>query len=361
MKRTTVLTFGLALVAYSAAMLAAVAPAHAYLPNDAVITYDAHVPGRGWLPRVYGGSTMGPNDPNKRITGIRVRVDRWVGPSSHPYPDARYGVCYSIKQAGRSWSAEGCNGTAVGSLSGGKLENMRVRLITPTGVAANVCYGVSMGEDRGWEENKCDGGSAPGMFESNIVNFFLYVTGAPSRGRHTRSVYDLTGSQRTLLSTKIRECVTQDVLTHHGHVNHEHGPEVFTAHRTMIQELERCLTSRGASQFVPLPYWNPGETIPSDLRSVKQIGSSNFPALERFDTWRANFDAAKPARLAPWNLFWHGNLEELGDWQFLQWHNGVHDSIGGIMANPQNSPAAVIFWPWHAYVDNIYTQWEKGP
>jgi hypothetical protein len=27
-----------------------------------------------------------------------------------------------------------------------------------------------------------------------------------------------------------------------------------------------------------------------------------------------------------------------------------------------DSPAALIFWPWHAYVDNVYQRWELcGP
>ncbi len=39
-------------------------------------------------------------------------------------------------------------------------------------------------------------------------------------------------------------------------------------------------------------------------------------------------------------------------------HNNVHDSIGGVMANPQASPAAAIFWIWHAWVDEIYWDYE---
>jgi hypothetical protein len=40
------------------------------------------------------------------------------------------------------------------------------------------------------------------------------------------------------------------------------------------------------------------------------------------------------------------------------WHGSVHTTVGGTMANADISPAAVIFWPWHAFVDNIYARWQ---
>jgi hypothetical protein len=52
---------------------------------------------------------------------------------------------------------------------------------------------------------------------------------------------------------------------------------------------------------------------------------------------------------------------ELGN-ALLPWHNGVHHTVGGSMADIRFAAATPIFWCWHAYIDNIFTDWEKiGP
>jgi hypothetical protein len=39
-------------------------------------------------------------------------------------------------------------------------------------------------------------------------------------------------------------------------------------------------------------------------------------------------------------------------------HNGVHNSIGGTMANPFNSPEDPIFWLHHSNIDRIWATWQ---
>lgn len=36
------------------------------------------------------------------------------------------------------------------------------------------------------------------------------------------------------------------------------------------------------------------------------------------------------------------------------WHDGVHGAIGGAIGPIPFAPAAVIFWCWHAFIDNLY-------
>jgi hypothetical protein len=45
----------------------------------------------------------------------------------------------------------------------------------------------------------------------------------------------------------------------------------------------------------------------------------------------------------------------------LKWHSDLHFGVGGAMKDLHTSPAALIFWPWHAYVDNVYWDWEHCP
>jgi hypothetical protein len=69
---------------------------------------------------------------------------------------------------------------------------------------------------------------------------------------------------------------------------------------------------------------------------------------------------ALPAALEPGAVCAQATLPDL--WQaMLKWHSDLHFGVGGAMKDLHTSPAALIFWPWHAYVDNVYWDWEHCP
>jgi hypothetical protein len=45
------------------------------------------------------------------------------------------------------------------------------------------------------------------------------------------------------------------------------------------------------------------------------------------------------------------------DGDLQSWHNNVHVAVGGAMQNPNVSPCAAVFWPWHGFIDDIYQDW----
>ncbi|WP_412762755.1 tyrosinase family protein [Peribacillus frigoritolerans] len=51
-------------------------------------------------------------------------------------------------------------------------------------------------------------------------------------------------------------------------------------------------------------------------------------------------------------------VEALGD-ALIRPHNDVHIAVGGVMNNVTRSPEAPIFWPWHAFIDDIWWEWER--
>jgi hypothetical protein len=331
------------------------------MPSDAVVRYTAYVPGTGWLPKKSEGYAIGPTDQTKRITAIKVTVETQSGAQY----GRGYGICYSTKQANAAWSSEVCNGSQSGTLSGGQMERFRVRLITPANVAANVCYAAWDGGTGNYMPPKCDGGAEPYFISGyKVWNFYLYTAGAANRGYHTRSIWDLTSSQRSALATRIQQCVTPQILETHRQIDsnfgHEQGLALLEMHRNLIYDLEKCLVISGAGQFVPIPYWNPGDPIPVEARAVKQTGGPTNPPLERSEVWKSDVDAAKAGRFTPWELFWHPTVEDFADWEFVLYHNAVHGAVGGTMdGNHMHvSPAAVVFWLFHAYLNNIYTQWQ---
>jgi hypothetical protein len=83
---------------------------------------------------------------------------------------------------------------------------------------------------------------------------------------------------------------------------------------------------------------------------------------------RINFSAPWPALLevslradtSTWTTITQASTPDL--WQaMLKWHSDLHFGVGGAMKDLHTSPAALIFWPWHAYVDNVYWDWSIAP
>jgi tyrosinase len=135
---------------------------------------------------------------------------------------------------------------------------------------------------------------------------------------------------------------------------------------------------------VTLPYWdwtqppsgtnfpksveqkflNPGEYYPEDCPDATQ------PCLNPLwaDKRRGNSDcqSVKPAcvqealQLTTWREFGGGDRSgQIGDFE-LQAHNFMHASyIGGLMRNTTTAAQDPIFWLFHAYIDNVWDQWQK--
>ncbi len=167
-------------------------------------------------------------------------------------------------------------------------------------------------------------------------------------------------------------------------------------HRTYLEKLEDYLLSRGKSKYVPLPKWT-GLTVPpiefskvgpdsngvdpqcgamhcADVPSINcnsPIGWNDSVFLPRIlqlptdpngndlcdlnfqpYTYSNNNNNSNPSGLS--NVI-EGNTppNTFG----TTWHNQGHINLGGVMSNFR-SPAAAIFWLWHAGVDDKWKEWE---
>ncbi|PKG42795.1 tyrosinase family protein [Psychroflexus sp. MES1-P1E] len=164
-------------------------------------------------------------------------------------------------------------------------------------------------------------------------------------------------------------------------------------HRTYLERLEDWLISQGHPEFVPLPKWT-GEVLPppefefagpngngvspfcgSSTCSDAPSGSAGCSSPNGWDTAIVSL---------PNNLtlpIISGTNNDLCDLQFnplnytanndesggsglsrqieSPWHNQGHQFMGGVMLNFK-SPAAAIFWIWHAGVDDKWKEWEQN-
>ena len=162
-------------------------------------------------------------------------------------------------------------------------------------------------------------------------------------------LWDLPPDERKALADGIAAYVDIDVVTAHRRLGHD--LLTLADHRVLLSGLEEHLSKKGLSRFVPLPWFAGDESVPDEFRRVL----FGFPALESGSGSRP-----LPPELAS------GEICALPDraalWEAMRlWHGWVHENLGGAMAEIDTSPSALIFWPWHAYVDEIFRRWETCP
>ncbi|MFA7446606.1 MAG: tyrosinase family protein [Flavobacteriaceae bacterium] len=226
-----------------------------------------------------------------------------------------------------------------------------------------------------------------------------------------QSVSSLTLAEQEELAGLILEFLETDVIGTHsaamdmGQNNtlpdelRVHQNENFLPfHRAYIAKLEDFLILKNASQYVPLPKWTPETVIPEAFWGVSPNCSNAYPDVTESEEHPpcpglVNTNA-NPSRSILADFFYPSNLPNRVDYENLcqhteqeilgvgfepymemegmpgmpanstitsilesPWHNFVHNNIGGIMMTGK-SPAAVIFWIWHAYVDDVWKEWD---
>ena len=207
-------------------------------------------------------------------------------------------------------------------------------------------------------------------------------------------VTDLTPTQRAQLNTLIKQflaegapaspTIIQDFPVIWEHMRPGNFPNIHSSstnigtdfldwHRYYIDKLEIWLYENGGADFVPLPYWDPEDPIPSEFTGSGSlvdpsvtIGSTG-PTLSSVHNGHAT-NVSSSANLSDvmvdnasdcstWtNETIFANAVEFGSSDNN--HNGVHNAVGGVMSF-HYSPSTTIFWPWHAYVDDLWLCYQK--
>lgn len=169
-----------------------------------------------------------------------------------------------------------------------------------------------------------------------------------------RFLHELSSAELSTLASMLNAFLTDPVVSSHTTINHG-GEHFFRGHREYIQNFEDYLLARGQSHLVPLPMWNSGVAMPVEMRPVRPSDSgATRPALTN-----TFYTQSRPASFFGTSLCSYSSLSALGDAASGNWHSSVHNNIGGSMANLPIASAAYIFWSWHAYVDDVWVQWQR--
>jgi len=178
-------------------------------------------------------------------------------------------------------------------------------------------------------------------------------------------IYTFSAGDRALLFTHMSNYITKTSIE--GHLcppGDKHNTSRFVVwHRAYIKGMEDYLISQNLPQFVPLPKWAPSTCIPAqflvgggvdaDCALVAACGGnpSHCNALTNSCP-----GIGLPASLSS-NLCSQMPFTSFRSTLEGGYHNGVHGAIGGVMGWYE-SPAAPIFWLWHAHVDDIWFDWQ---
>jgi len=165
------------------------------------------------------------------------------------------------------------------------------------------------------------------------------------------SIQSLSSNQRTRLASAIIAFITQPILTEHANAHDWHHPAngelFFIRHHDYLNKLESYLSANGLGEFVPLPYWNPGTSIPTEFLVTDPLVTQA--------SMNANPNQPVPSSFN--DLCSFPNASTLAE-QLEVYHNGVHTVVGGAMGSLSAAPGAPIFWLWHGFLDDMYHTYE---
>lgn len=221
----------------------------------------------------------------------------------------------------------------------------------------------------------------------NVLNTYSQ-TEIPAERRDL--VNSLTPAERLTLRNAIiaylqNTTIITAIADHDAHFDDVHGANSFLSwHRTYIQGLETYLAANGFPQFVPLPKWNPSTNIPSEFWGTGSVAfpaqytppSNNNPGATGAETgnWDRQINSGPELRrfcgggscpdAAGANSDPDGDGDEFTDFRACleDFHDDVHGIVGTETTTPTTfstefSPAVALFWPWHAWIDDVYEQY----
>ncbi|WP_437502239.1 tyrosinase family protein [Sorangium sp. So ce1099] len=148
--------------------------------------------------------------------------------------------------------------------------------------------------------------------------------------------------------------IDASVLAEHANGHDWHHPSngelFFSRHRDYIAKLEAFLAASGQGAFVPLPKWDPHLSIPTEFLAVKPLPGVPLTPLNSAPNQPPPANVLSPAAFGTVSAYARA---------VEPWHDIVHGAIGGAMSSVSAAPAALIFWCWHAYLDDLYWDWQR--
>lgn len=176
---------------------------------------------------------------------------------------------------------------------------------------------------------------------------------------------DFLPDDRRLLAELILARVDDRVIDDHMH-QVDHIGNLFTDHRSYLYDLEKKLIRDGFARFVPLPMWEPLDNIPFRWEEVKRHrGRAQLP-LAPYNAVPVGLRPQLPDEMRPERMcaesFATANTLALAfgksAWSSpSSYHFNAHAALGGPFFQMSTAAAALMFWPFHALLVDVYDRW----
>lgn len=188
---------------------------------------------------------------------------------------------------------------------------------------------------------------------------------------HRRTLTSLSPNERMELSSLIKKYTKKPgVMKEHedwhmtngsgGLTSPGSGKRFLAFHRNYVGKLEDLIKSevsdgKKLKKFVPLPKWKPSTIIPIEFAYAGRL--TDDPKIKT-PTWlTVKGGASSSPKFGRKRLGDFETSDELGREIGLNFHGDIHNTIGGVMAT-HSSPRDPIFFPWHCYLDDLWSTWE---
>jgi hypothetical protein len=214
-----------------------------------------------------------------------------------------------------------------------------------------------------------------------FVSLFMALT-INSYGQVRSNLADLSPLSRDTLVDLMQQYITADVIEWHcnfinltnvSNLDIHDDFNFMPYHRVYLEGMEDFLILNGHPEFVPLPYYDPDTPTPTEFRLVDADCMATNCTI--------NVGNGNPNQYCDDDIDWTPNqsipgyLNDLCDYEFSPtdpweedddglsrqleepYHNEVHEAMGENMFSFA-SPASPIFWNWHAYLDDMWKDWE---
>lgn len=200
-------------------------------------------------------------------------------------------------------------------------------------------------------------------------------------------IVDFTPAERDTLVDLMQQYITSDIVELHCNFRNLTGNNdlqihddfnFLPFHRAYMEGMEDFFILNGHPEFVPLPSWDPNTPTPTEFRLVDADcmstdcninvsgGPSNYcktptdwdPKINRNNYSELNdlcehqYNPPSPPPV-PYN----DDEDELSRNLETPYHNDVHIDMAENMFS-YASPSSPIFWNWHAYLDDMWKEWE---
>jgi len=185
-----------------------------------------------------------------------------------------------------------------------------------------------------------------------------------------------------VLIEQMKAFLTESVILSHQNddvIDHMH--RLLPDHRKFIKSMEDRFILAGHPELVPLPKWDPATTIPDGFFEIVRVRNESLPRIwnpmeglvsprkaNRMDIdpdYNSRNDKPRfPDRLRPPELFEFKRRHDLehfiGHMIGPNYHSECHAKLGGPFFNEYTTAGALIFWPLHALLDDVYFDWQQS-